>query len=54
MHFRPHVNVENPKSKSAHALTLVLRHVSVNNRLYAIRISQLHAGLSGRCVGYGR
>ncbi|KAG8213942.1 hypothetical protein J3R82DRAFT_10688 [Butyriboletus roseoflavus] len=28
MHFRPHVTMENPKSKSTYALTLVLRHVN--------------------------
>lgn len=54
MHFRPHVNMENPKAKSTHALSLVLRHVSVNNRLCVIPISQLYAALSGGCLGYGR
>ncbi|KAF8556398.1 hypothetical protein OG21DRAFT_1483158 [Imleria badia] len=29
MHFRPHVNMDNPKSKSTYALTLVLRHGDV-------------------------
>lgn len=32
MHFRLHVNTEDPGSKSTLALTLVLRHVSGNNR----------------------
>lgn len=30
MHFRRHVDMENPKAKSPYALSLVLRHVSAN------------------------
>lgn len=54
MHFRPHVTADNPKNKSVHALTLALRHVSVNTWLCVIHISQSHAGIPGRRVDYGR
>lgn len=51
MHFRRHVDMENPKAKSPYALTLVLRHVSVNNSLCVIPITQLYA--AGRRLDYG-
>lgn len=38
MHFRRHVDMENPKAKSPYALSLILRHVSVNKEVRVIHI----------------
>ena len=47
MHFRPHVNMDNLKAKNTLALTLILRHVGVNNRLRIVPVAHLHTSYQG-------